>query len=57
VGWFRRPRRTQRASRKPTLGESRAAERTTRAETALQETEQKIHQLADQVRDDLRGSP
>jgi len=26
------------------------------AETALQETEQKIHQLADQVRDDLKGS-
>jgi hypothetical protein len=33
-----------------------AAERTAKAETSLQETEHKIHQLADQVRDDLKGS-
>jgi hypothetical protein len=58
VGWFglsKRTKGTKRVSRKPTLRESRAAERTAKAETALQETEQKIHQLADQVRDDLKG--
>jgi hypothetical protein len=58
VGWFgltKRIKGTKRASGKPTLGESRAAERTAKAENALQETEQKIHQLADQVRDDLKG--
>jgi len=38
------------------VGETRAAERTAQAETALRETEQRIHQLADQVRDDLKGS-
>jgi hypothetical protein len=55
VGLFGRSKRTgqtgqtwrmRRAARKPTA----------KAETALQETEQKIHQLADQVRDDLKGS-
>jgi hypothetical protein len=56
VGLFSRLRRTRQPSRKPTAGESRAAERTVKAETALQETEQKIHQLADQVRGDLKGS-
>jgi hypothetical protein len=56
VGWFSRLSRTRQSSRKPTVRESRAAERTMEAETALQETEQKIHQLADQVRDDLKGS-
>jgi hypothetical protein len=38
------------------VGERRAAERTAKAETALQETEQKIHQLADQARDELKGT-
>jgi hypothetical protein len=59
VGLFGRSKRTGRtkwSGRKPTVGENRAAARTERAETALQETEQKIHQLADQVRDDLKGS-
>jgi hypothetical protein len=51
---FRRTKRSDRATRKPTLRERRAAERTARAETALEQTEQRIHQLADQVRDDLR---
>jgi hypothetical protein len=55
VGWFRRTKQSGRARRKPTLRETRAAERTAKAETALQETEHKIHQLADQVRDDLKG--
>jgi hypothetical protein len=56
VGWFRRTKRTGQASRRPTLAERRAAARTARAETALEETENKIHQLADQVRDDLKNS-
>jgi hypothetical protein len=56
VGWFRRTKRGDRASRKPTLRETRAAARTAKAETALEETEQKIHELADQVREDLKGS-
>jgi hypothetical protein len=57
VGWFRRSTRKGRMSRRQTPGEHRAAERTARAETALQETEQKIHQLADQAREDLKGTP
>jgi hypothetical protein len=56
VGWFRRTKRTGQTSRKPTLGERRAAARTAKAEAALDETENKIHELADQVRDDLKGS-
>jgi hypothetical protein len=56
VGWFRRSKRNGQAHRKPTLRETRAAARTAKAETALEQTEQKIHQLADQVRDDLRSS-
>jgi hypothetical protein len=38
------------------LRERRAAERTAKAEATLQETEQKIHQIADEVRADLKGS-
>ncbi len=56
MGWFRRTKRSGRTTRKPTLRETRAAERTAKAETALQETEHRIHQLANQVRDDLKGS-
>ncbi len=56
MGWFGRLRRSGQASRKPSMGERRAAERTAQAETALTETEQKIHQLADQARHDLKGS-
>jgi hypothetical protein len=56
VAWFRRTKRSDRATRKPTLREARAAQRTARAETALEETEHKIHELADQVRDELKGS-
>jgi hypothetical protein len=54
VSWFRRSRRT---SVKPTRRERQAAERTARAEASLRETEQKIHQIAAEVRSDLRGSP
>jgi hypothetical protein len=53
---FRRTRRPARASRKPTRGERRAAERTAQAEATLMRTEQQIHELADEVRRDLNGS-
>ena len=56
MGLFRRSRQTEQTSRKPTWLERRAAERTARAETALVETEQRIHQIADEARSDLRGS-
>jgi hypothetical protein len=53
VSWFRRSRR---AHAKPTLRERRAAERTAKAEASLRETEQKIHQIAAEVRSDLKES-
>ena len=56
MGLFRRTSRSERAGRKPTWPERRAAERTDRAEAALVETEQRIHQIADEVRGDLKGS-
>ena len=56
MGWFSRTKRSGRATRKPTLRETRAAARTAKAEAALEQTEVKIHELADQVRDDLKGS-
>jgi hypothetical protein len=56
VAWFKRTKRSGGATRKPTLRETRAAQRTARAENALDETEHKIHELADQVRQDLKGS-
>jgi hypothetical protein len=56
MGLFRRTSRPERAGRKPTRQERRAAERTARAEAALVRTEQRIHQIADEVRSDLKGS-
>ena len=56
MGLFRRPKHAARASRKPTWRERQAAERTARAEAGLVETEQKIHEIADEVRGDLKGS-
>jgi hypothetical protein len=60
MGLFRRSkhaaRTSGRTSRKPTWRERRAAERTARAEASLVETEQKIHQIADEVRRDLKGN-
>ena len=56
MAWLRRTKRSDRSTRKPTLRETRAAQRTARAESALEETEHKIHELADQVREDLKGS-
>jgi hypothetical protein len=54
--FFRRTPRPVRAGRKPTWAERRAAERTAQAEARLTQTEQRIHNLADEVRRDLRGS-
>jgi hypothetical protein len=54
--FFRRTERPVRASRKPSRGERRAAERTAQAEATLAQTEQQIHDLADEVRRDLKGS-
>jgi hypothetical protein len=53
---FQRTQRAQQAARKPTWRERRAAERTARAEATLVETEQKIHQIADEVRGELKGA-
>ena len=53
MGMFRKSRQTARTSRKPTWRERRAAER---AEASLVATEQKIHQIAAEVRSDLKGS-
>ena len=56
MGLFRRSKHAARTSRKPTWRERQAAERTARAEASLVETEQKIHEIADEVRGDLKGS-
>ncbi len=56
MGLFRRSKPAAHANPKPTLRERRAAERTARAEATLVETEQKIHQIADDVRSDIKGS-
>ena len=53
MGLFRRSKHAARTSRKPTWRERRAAERTARAEASLVETEQKIHQIAEEARRDL----
>jgi hypothetical protein len=56
MGLFRRPKQTAGTSRKPTWRERKAAERTARAEASLVATEQKIHEIADDVRSDIRGT-
>jgi hypothetical protein len=56
MGLFRRTQRPVRASRKLSRGERRAAKRTARAEATLAQTEQQIHDLANEVRRDLKGS-
>jgi len=55
MGLFRRSKHTTRTSRKPTWRERRAAERTAQAEASLVETEQKIHQIADETRGELKN--
>ena len=56
MGLFRKTPRPARTGHKPTRAERRAAERTAEAETKLTQTEQLIHDLADEVRGDLKGS-
>ncbi len=56
MGFLKRPRSTTRVNTKPTWRERRAAERTAKAEATLVETEQKIHEVADQIRSDLKSS-
>jgi hypothetical protein len=53
MGLFDRLKRKDRTNRKPTGRERRAAERTAEAEAKLRETEEKIHELADEARSDL----
>ena len=53
---FKRSRRTEQSNRRPTWRERRAAQRTAAAEARLRETEQKIHEIADEVRGDIRES-
>jgi hypothetical protein len=54
MGLFRRTPGQARARRNPTTAERRAAERTAQAETRLEQTEQRIHDLADEVRGELK---
>jgi len=54
MGLFRRTPRVARTGRKPSRAERRAAERTAQAEASLTRTEQQIHDLADEVRRDLK---
>jgi hypothetical protein len=56
MGLFRRTPRPEGVHRKPTRAERRAAERTAAADTRLAQTEQRIHDLANEVRRDLKGS-
>src|ERR1700734_2607714 len=54
MGLFRKTPRPAQANRKPTLRERRAAQRTADAEARLLKTEQQIHDIADEVRSDLK---
>jgi hypothetical protein len=56
MGLFKRSKRSGRTNVRPTWRERRAAQRTEKAETRLQETEQQIHDIADQIRSDMKGS-
>jgi hypothetical protein len=53
---FRKTPQPGQTSRKPTWREQRAAQRTARAQAKLLATEQQIHQIADEVRSDLKNS-
>jgi hypothetical protein len=56
MGLFKRSKRSGRTNVKPTWRERRAAERTGKAESRLQDTEQQIHEIADRIRDDIKRS-
>lgn len=53
---FTRSKSKARTHREPTRRERRAAERTARAEAKLRETEERIHEIAGEVRSDLHRS-
>ena len=53
---FRRTPQSAGHGHTPSRAERRAAARTAQAEANLTRTEQQIHQLADEVRHDLKGS-
>jgi hypothetical protein len=55
MGLFRRAPKRERVNRKPSRAERQAAERTAQAEASLTQTEQKIHELANEVRRDLKS--
>jgi hypothetical protein len=55
MGLFRRAPKRARANRKPGRAERQAAERTAQAEANLSQTEQRIHELANEARRDLKG--
>jgi hypothetical protein len=58
MGLFRRTPQHASADRKPTRAERRAAERTAQAEAKLERTDQQIHDLADEMRRELKdGRP
>jgi hypothetical protein len=54
--FFNRLKSGPRTTHKPTWRERRAAERTAQAEDRLRETEEKIHEVADEARADLHRS-
>jgi len=56
MGLFRKTPRTARINPKPTMRERRAAQRTADAEARLLKTEQQIHDMANEVRSDLKSS-
>jgi hypothetical protein len=57
VGWFKRSRPAEPTSHEPTWRERLAAARTEKAEANLRRTEQRIHEIADEMRTDLKGTP
>ena len=54
--FFNRSKSGAGTTHKPTRRERRAAERTAEAEARLRETEEKIHEVADEARADLHRS-
>ena len=56
MGLFDRFKSRGGTEHKPSARERRAAQRTAQAEARLRETEEKIHEIAGEVRSDLRKS-
>jgi hypothetical protein len=54
VRWLKRSRRAEATSHEPTWRERLAAERTAKAEANLLRTERRIHEIADEMRTDLK---